>query len=261
MNPLFSIRNLRMTRTQGPGYALVIPELDIREGDRIVLTGPSGCGKSTALDMLGMVLRPDSADRFLFQPNTENHRGKGTDSGVNDIARIWQQGQQGGQDALAALRLRYMGYVLQTGGLLPFLNVYENMALTARLLDLPDTRPCVEALAERLGISRLLTSMPGRLSIGERQRVAIGRALASRPRVILADEPTAALDPFHARTVLDLLLTAVDEAGATLILVTHDTSVLRLAPFRHLCTRMAQTAESETQTTVEAVIEEVPCEV
>lgn len=256
MNPLFSIRNLRMTRTQGPGYALVIPELDIREGDRIALTGPSGCGKSTALDMLGMVLRPDSAERFLFQPNTGNRGERNGD--VNDIAQIWKQ--SGGQDTLAALRLRYMGYVLQTGGLLPFLNVYENMALTARLLDLPDIRACVEALAERLGISRLLAAMPGRLSIGERQRVAIGRALASRPRVILADEPTAALDPFHARTVLDLLLTAVDEAGATLILVTHDTSVLSLAPFRHLRTRMTLTSETET-TAVEAVIEEVPCEV
>lgn len=253
MTPLFSLCNLRMTRTQGPGYALVIPHLDIWAGEKIVLTGPSGCGKSTALDLLGMVLRPDSADRFLFHP----------DATVHDIAHIWKQGQ----DALAALRLRHMGYVLQTGGLLPFLNVYENMALTARLLKLPDTRDCVEALAKRLGISRLLMSMPGQLSIGERQRVAIGRALASRPRVLLADEPTAALDPLHASTVLDLLLSAVDDASATLILVTHDTAILKRARFRHLHTRITSVATAAQETSaVEAIIEDVaekrndPCE-
>ena len=213
--PLFSIRELYKARTEGPGYALSIPELDVAPGEKIGITGPSGSGKSTALDLLGMVLRPDRAKRFLFRPEPA--------ASAVDVPAAWEKG---GQNLLGKLRLQHMGYVLQTGGLLPFLNVEQNMELAAAALDQPDRRDTVAGLAGRLGLDRLLRARPGRLSIGERQRVAIGRALASRPRVILADEPTAALDPVHAATVLELLLDAVDALGVTLILVTHDPDIV-----------------------------------
>jgi putative ABC transport system ATP-binding protein len=218
--PLFAIEALRLTRSTGPGYSLSIPSLAIAAGDKVAITGASGCGKSTALDLLGLVLRPDAADRFAFSPGGQE---------AVDVAVCWREGRR---DRLAGLRQRHMGYVLQTGGLLPFLNVYENMELSARALGLPDRRARVTAMAERLGIERLLRSMPDTLSIGERQRVAIGRALASRPAVILADEPTASLDPEHAGLVMELFLDAVAAMAVTLILVTHSRSIVRAAGLR-----------------------------
>lgn len=222
-DPLFSIRTLCKRREQGAGYVLSVPELDIMPGEKIGITGPSGSGKSTVLDMLGMALRPDGAERFFFRPDPVRP--------PVDVPAAWRNG---GQKRLDDLRLRYMGYVLQTGGLLPFLTARGNMELAARALGQPDRRAVVEELAARLGITRLLEVMPERLSVGERQRVAIGRALASRPRVILADEPTAALDPMHAGAVLELLLEAVEVSGITLILVTHDPEVVRRSGLREL---------------------------
>ena len=214
VQPIFSLQGVSKVRAQGPGYALDIARLEIMPGESIAVTGPSGSGKSTALDILGMVLRPDTAETFRLHVAGESV----------DVAECWQRGEQ---DRLAALRLRHMGYVLQTGGLLPFVNVRRNMALTAEVNGLPGMAAHVRELADMLGIGRLLDSMPGTLSIGERQRVAIGRALASKPAVILADEPTAALDPHHAGAVLDMFLEAVNSLGVTLILVTHDQDIVR----------------------------------
>ena len=210
------------TRPQGPGYTLRVPCLDVASGEKIAITGPSGCGKSTALDLLGLVLRPDAAQCARFWPG----------EAAIDVMALWAGGRH---DALAAVRMHHMGYVLQTGGLLPFLPVFENMALTVRARGLADVAARVGRLAERLGVSRLLNAMPGTLSVGERQRVAIGRALAAGPRVLFADEPTASLDSVHAATVLDLLLDAVNEAGMTLIMVTHDRSVVQRGNLRELC--------------------------
>ena len=211
---IFRLLNVGKARLNGPGYELVIPQLRIMAGETVAITGPSGCGKSTALDILGMALQPDRAERFVL-----NVGGKPA-----DVADCWSRGDQ---DSLAALRLRHMGYVLQTGGLLPFLSARDNMELTARLNGVADACNRVEELAGSLGIARLLESMPGQLSVGERQRVAIIRALASGPAVILADEPTAALDPYHAGTVLDMFLQAVSDLGVTLIMVTHDQDTVR----------------------------------
>ncbi len=211
---LFILEDVWKTRTSGPGYALHIPQLRIARGETVALTGPSGSGKSTALDILGMALRPDRAARFVLDAG----------NGHTDVAACWRAGDQ---NTLASLRLNTMGYVLQTGGLLPFLSARDNMELTARLNGAPDTREYVEHLAAVLGIERLLDSMPGTLSVGERQRVAIGRALASRPAVILADEPTAALDPRHAAAVLDIFLESVRAMRVTLIMVTHDQDIVK----------------------------------
>jgi len=238
--PLYSIRDLLLTRATGPGYSLRVSRLDIPVGEKIAITGASGCGKSTALDLLGMVLRPDRVDRFVFAPPGQTEA---------DVGACWRDGQR---DRLAGLRQRHMGYVLQTGGLLPFLSVYENMELSARALNRPDRREHVERIARSLGVERLLRSRPDTLSIGERQRVAIGRALASGPAVLLADEPTAALDPLHAGAVMELLLGAVADYAVTLVLVTHAPEIVRAAGLREFHMRV----DPQEDGSVVAVLEE-----
>lgn len=222
----FSIRDLRRERRQGAGFTLEIARLDIGRGERVALVGPSGSGKSTALDILAGVLRPDNAATFLFRPGPETSV---------DVMAAWNAGQR---DALAALRLRHVGYVLQTGGLLPFLSAGENIALARDALGLPRRDGGVARLTERLGIARLLETAPGRLSVGERQRVAIARALASGPSVVLADEPTAALDPLNARTVMELFAALAEEMGITVVLVTHAPDRAAALGFRQVPVRL-----------------------
>jgi putative ABC transport system ATP-binding protein len=147
-------------------------------------------------------------------------------------------------DKLSLLRRRYLGYVLQTGGLLPFLNARENITVVRRAVGLREDR-FVDELVERLGIGRLLRVLPHKLSVGERQRVAIARALASRPALILADEPTAALDPVNAQGVMNLFADLAREMGCTVILVTHAPETARRLGFRECPFRLAATCGAE----------------
>lgn len=192
------------------GFLLDVPSFNVTAGACLAVTGASGSGKSTLLDLLGLVLRPDTAERF---------RLRGTDDEDIDIAALWRRNDRNG---LAAARARLIGYVLQTGGLLPFLSARQNISLSRRLLGLGPDDGLVARLVGVLGIGTLLDRKPHALSIGERQRVAIARALAHRPALLLADEPTAALDPNQAVTVMKLLLALVREIRVTAIIVTHD---------------------------------------
>lgn len=242
---VFSLRQVGKIRPGQEGFRLQLARFDVARGSLLALAGPSGCGKSTALDLLACVLRPDilgpdasgardtaaradspqtlaaNADalpppapdeaRFIFAPTPEH----GT-----DVLAAWRKG---GTDALARLRLHYLGYVLQTGGLLPFLSAGENILLRCKSLGIAEKRrDAVQAVIRRLGIAHLLKQYPGTLSVGERQRVAIAGALAHGPGVVLADEPTAALDPCHARNVLALFGELAREMGITMIMVTHN---------------------------------------
>ena len=211
---LIAMQDIVKTRQQGAGYSLHVRHLALEEGAKVAIAGPSGCGKSTLLDLLGMVLSPDSGKVFRFSP-------KGSQA---DILKLWAAGNT---DAMARLRLKHIGYVLQTGGLLPFLSVADNMALTGRMngLQEKELEKRVTSLAKSLDIFHLLSSLPASLSIGERQRAAIGRALAPHPSLILADEPTAALDPLHAERVLQEFIHAADRLHSTLVMVTHDTAL------------------------------------
>lgn len=224
---IYRAEDLVLTRPGRAGYKLHIQRLAVEAGEKIALTGPSGCGKSTALDLLGMVLEPDSAGSFTFAPENDEF----------DLASAWRHGRV---DFMAGLRRLHIGYILQTGGLLPFLTVEENIGLTAKLNGMPDAhiRKAARELAGILGIGSLLSSLPGPLSVGERQRVAIGRALAAKPKVVLADEPTAALDPNNARTVMNMLLKAAEARGATLVIVTHDHAVVPEFGLREVSIRM-----------------------
>ncbi len=209
-------------------YQVEIEHLTLHPGARIALTGPSGVGKSTLIDLLALALKPDAASRFVLTIAGE----------AVDLAALWRTGARG-REALAALRARVIGYVPQTGGLLPYLTVEGNIALTQDLSRRPD-RGRIRALSERLEIADLLPRKPASLSVGQRQRVAIARALAHRPRIVLADEPTASVDPVRARAILDLLFETAAEAGAALVVASHDAE--GLAPYHP--TRLAPTVET-----------------
>jgi putative ABC transport system ATP-binding protein len=212
------------TRQRGgdDGFLLHVPRLGVRRGECVAITGPSGCGKSTLLDFLGLVLRPDRCAAFDLQT---------PDGHVVDVARLWRHNDQG---ALAQVRAQHIGYVLQTGGLLPFLRTRDNIRLSRSLLGLDNADGLVEQLAEALKIKHLLGKKPQALSIGERQRVAIARALAHRPAFLLADEPTAALDPGQALQVMKLLLALVQHFQITAIIVSHDWELVRSLGLRQV---------------------------
>ena len=214
--PLIEINDLRFQRGDGDqAFHIEIPSLDLQRGELLALTGESGSGKSTVLELLGLVAQPLPGTGFRWQP---------TDSTSVDIATLWHSGAQG---RLAALRATSIGYVMQTGGLLPFLSVWENIIINRRLLGLDLSRTALDAIIEPLEIAPLLDKLPRELSVGQQQRVAIGRALAHHPALLLADEPTSALDPRLAGKVLELLLSLAAELGVAAVIATHEQQRVR----------------------------------
>jgi putative ABC transport system ATP-binding protein len=210
MPVVYSLRNVVKSRViDGAGFRLLVPELNIHAEENIALVGHSGCGKSTLLDMLAMALHPDSADQF--------HLVTGADE-THDVAALWQRRKQ---NKLSLLRKQHVGYVLQQGGLLPYLTVRENIDLPRKLLNLPQD-DSASSLAKVMGIHRQLDKLPGLLSAGERQRVAFTRALAHRPKILLADEPTASLDPITARKIMAVVMELVRGLKITMITASHD---------------------------------------
>jgi putative ABC transport system ATP-binding protein len=186
---------------------------------KLALIGESGSGKSTLLELLAMILMPTSSHTFTFSPMPGNP--------AHDVAAIWH-----GHDAdeLSELRSRHIGYVLQHGGLLPYLTVRRNIELPRELLGLPVGDVAAD-LATRLGISQQLDKLPSALSVGQRQRAAIARALAHEPPIVIADEPTAAIDPLNATRIIELLVELADALEVTLILATHAHDLVRRGGF------------------------------
>ncbi len=211
---IFDLAGVTRSRPGAEHYQLRIPRFQVLAGETLALVGRSGCGKSTALDLLSCALRPDPKTehaRFVFSPEPGR---------VVDIYDAWAAG---GGNAMAGERMRHLGYILQTGGLLPFLTAAENITLVCKVLNIvPQRIAAIRAMCDHLGITPLLRKYPARLSVGERQRVAIARALAHNPAVVLADEPTAALDPAHSRVVMKLFLELARRQGSTIIMVSHD---------------------------------------
>lgn len=213
-------------RRRGDGFRLNIERFGLPHGGRVAIVGPSGSGKSTFLDLIAMTLKPDSADHMTLR--TEAGRE------LVDVALLWRRNRR---SEVRDLRARHFGYVLQTGGLAPFLSLRENAMLSRRLLGQDGPGPVPE-LFRTLGISKLARRKPRHVSIGERQRAAVIRALAHEPAILLADEPTASLDRSNALDVMTLLTRTATDAGAALILVTHDRDLaqefdLPLAECRH----------------------------
>ena len=194
-------------------FELTIERMDLGPGERLAVVGQSGSGKSTLLDLAGLALAPDGAHAFRLESDG---------GGPVNLGELWRTRQL---EALAALRARHFGYVVQSGALLPFLSVGDNVHLPLSLAGRRE-RDRVRDLLDRLGIASLERVLPERLSFGQRQRVAVARALAHRPDFLLADEPTASLDPDNARRVMELLLELTAAEGSALLLVSHDLDLL-----------------------------------
>lgn len=227
-------------KTRGEGsqrYSLEIERLCLSVGERVALVGPSGCGKSTLLDLLALVLEPDAAQAFSLS----------LDRREEDIAALWRSRRL---DRLAALRSRHLGYVLQAGGLLSFLDVRGNIRLPRQLLGL-DEDGSVERLAQALDVHDQLEKRPGTLSLGQRQRVSCARALAHQPVLLLADEPTAALDPLNAERVMGLLLRQAEARRVTCVIATHDEQLARDAGLRVLRMSCRRDAEGGVTATLD----------
>jgi putative ABC transport system ATP-binding protein len=212
------LKNLVKVREKGGNrFELRVPSLVIHPGEFIALVGESGCGKSTLLDILALVLRPTSADEFTIRLPKQDVSYDVMALSEADLARI---------------RKTKLGYVLQTGGLLSFLTVQENILLPCQLNGMSDVEPRVKSLAERLGIAGQLTKKPQFLSGGQRQRAAIARALAHHPPIVLADEPTAAVDKYTAVDIRNTFKELSRDLVVTLLMVTHDENLIANAADR-----------------------------
>jgi putative ABC transport system ATP-binding protein len=182
-------------------------DLRVHAGEVIALLGPSGSGKTTLLNIIGCILAP-SAGRVVLDGDAV-FDGK------------WLRSD------LRRLRLDKIGFIFQAHNLLPFLSAEENVAVVLDLAGWPAEKGRARArdLLDYLEVSHRSKVKPALLSGGEAQRVAIARALANRPRIILADEPTAALDSGRAQLVMDLLRKLATEQDACIIAVTHDEKI------------------------------------
>lgn len=207
------LRTEQLEKTFAGGEAVVAAvrgvNFRVAVGEFVAITGASGSGKSTLLHMLGGITRP-TAGRVLLE-------------GV-DLAAL-------DDDALAAIRRRRIGFVFQRYNLLPELSLLENVALPL-VLDGVDAARCEAAAREALdavGMTSRAGHRPDGLSGGEQQRGAIARALVTEPAIVLADEPTGALDSANSARVVELLAALVAERGQTVVLVTHDATVAAAA--------------------------------
>jgi putative ABC transport system ATP-binding protein len=192
-----------LTRVYGTGAdsvtALRQVDLSIAAGEFVAVMGPSGSGKSTLLHLVGGLDRPDEGDvRIEGQP----------------IAAL-------DDEALAHLRRRRLGFVLQFFNLFPLLSAAENVAFPLLLDGRRDAMTLAHQSLERVGLAARAGHRPGELSGGEQQRVAVARALVTRPAAVLADEPTGSLDTLAGEDVLRLLRAAADD-GQAVLLITHD---------------------------------------
>lgn len=205
--PLLSAIDLHLSF--GTTTALAGASVTVQPGEVLALLGPSGSGKSTLLHCLAGILRPDSGEvRFC-----------GT--------RIDDQGDE----ARSRLRASSFGFVFQFGSLVPELSAVENVALPLRLAGVK-RRPAEDrarAWLDRLDVAAVGDKRPGQMSGGQGQRVAVARALVGNPRVVFADEPTGALDTLNGDLVMEELLGAAREQGASVVVVTHEARVAAYA--------------------------------
>jgi putative ABC transport system ATP-binding protein len=189
----------------GPVFALDGVSFAVDAGSSVAVTGPSGCGKSTLLGVLGALAVPTSGAVRV---------------GDQEVSSLPERRR-------SEFRRTHVGFVYQADNLLPFLTVAENVGLQLALDGESTGADRSLELLDRLGLAAEAQRLPDHLSGGQRQRVAVARAVVHRPAVILADEPTGALDAANAAGVIDLLLEVQREIGATLVMVTHDRDAAR----------------------------------
>jgi putative ABC transport system ATP-binding protein len=207
-----AIEALNVTKIYGHGHTEVVAvkdvTLSVARGEIIALLGPSGAGKSTLLTAMALI-NPPTSGRIIV--------------GGERVL----EGEHACVD-LRAFRRRHLGFVFQKANLIPFLSAVENVQVALEINDVPprEARQRAMALLDYLGIGQRATNLPEALSGGEQQRVAVARALANEPSLILADEPTAALDSQRGRQVMELFAKVAHERNAGVVVVTHDIRAL-----------------------------------
>jgi ABC-type lipoprotein export system ATPase subunit len=215
--PLITLREVSRTFDVGgaPVHALHGVTLDIHHGEQVAIVGASGSGKSTLLGILGLLERP-SAGTFRFD---------GTDA------------ESLSPDRRALVRGRAIGFVFQQFHLVPHLSARQNVELPLHYQQVPRAERAerVSQCLDSVGLLQRSAHRPGELSGGERQRVAIARAIVARPLLLLADEPTGALDSANGRAVMRLMEDLAAQAATTLVVITHDAALAKgLARSVHL---------------------------
>lgn len=209
--PAISVRNLTKNYTEGGARvpALRGVDLDVCPGELMLLMGPSGSGKTTLLSIMGCILTASSGSVRI---------------GGRDVTALDEKD-------LPGVRLAHIGFVFQGFNLFPTLTAGENVEL---MLDLKgirahDAKRRAHALLQQVGLGEKYDSFPSNLSGGQKQRVAIARALAGDPQIILADEPTAALDSHTGRNVMELMRELAHKRGRAVVIVTHDPRMVEFA--------------------------------
>ena len=206
---ILQVENLKKIYGTGPNavHALDGVNLSVEKGEFVAVVGTSGSGKSTLLHMLGGLDRPTSGKVLVD--------GK-------DIFSLKEE-------ALTIFRRRKIGFVFQSYNLVPVLNVYENVVLPIELDGKKVDKTFIQAILQTLGLRDRQTALPNQLSGGQQQSVAIARALASSPAIILADEPTGNLDSRTSQDVLSLLKVTSQKFSQTMVMITHNEEIAQMA--------------------------------
>ena len=219
--PFIQVRDLTLTLPSAAGPVNILRgiDLDVAAGEAVGIVGPSGSGKTSLLMVLAGLERASSGSVRL---------------GGREITGL-------DEDDLARLRREGVGIVFQAFHLISTMNALENVAVPMELAGRRDAGARAAAALGAVGLGHRLTHLPGQLSGGEQQRVALARAFASRPRLLLADEPTGNLDQATGEAVMDLLFELRAKSGATLLLITHDPHLAAR------CSRRVQIADGRVQ--------------
>ena len=211
MVPAITVRQLTKTYTEGAARTMALGgvDLDAHSGELLMLMGPSGSGKTTLLSIMGCILTATSGSVRIAG---------------REVATLEEK-------HLPAVRLEHIGFVFQGFNLFPTLTAGENVELMLDLKKTPAAKAKKRAheLLEQIGLGDKYDAFPADLSGGQKQRVAIARALAGDPGIILADEPTAALDSRTGRNVIEQMARLAHERGRAVVIVTHDSRVLDFA--------------------------------
>ena len=234
---ILDILEMEVLRGQvGQAYEVVLPSLKLAAGDVAAIVGPSGCGKSTLLEAIGLILEPQSVARFRM--------------GQFDLTQDFTNTPNKREKRWASVRQHCLGFVPQSGGLLPFLNVRQNIELPRQLVGQVGPNSMLDQVIERLQLGSLMTRLPAQLSIGERQRVSFARAVSHQPSLLLADEPTAALDPILAKELFTLIIEIARDLNIAALIVTHEWALAQEVGIR----RVVATVSAHRRTQFDAAV-------
>ena len=199
---MLKLVDIKKTYTQPDGTSvpiLDVPSFEMSAGEQVALIGPSGCGKTTLLHTIAGIIKPDSGTVTLDEVELTRYTEAARDR----------------------IRADKIGYVFQTFNLLPAFTAFENVVLGMSFGKRPASKQRAKELLEQVGLGHRIHNKPAAMSVGEQQRVAVARALANRPALLLADEPTANIDPANQRAIVQLIRDRCRDEKVALLMVTH----------------------------------------